>query len=176
MVINCKNYKTKCACLRSHPLSNLTSSIRFKFQVDASNKPRTVGQRPENRNKNRYKNILPFDETRVVLRDGDPNVAGSDYINANHIRPDYQGGNAGFLGGAEVHQLQVFQPPTPASTSNNDSFRCNSPSPSTRSYIATQGCLQSTIADFWRMVWQENSRWVFERLKAITMNLPFYVV
>uniref|UniRef100_A0A8C9TMG1 protein-tyrosine-phosphatase n=1 Tax=Scleropages formosus TaxID=113540 RepID=A0A8C9TMG1_SCLFO len=46
---------------------------------------RKEGQRPENKNKNRYKNILPFDHTRVVLRDGDPNEPGSDYINANII-------------------------------------------------------------------------------------------
>ncbi|XP_073409081.1 tyrosine-protein phosphatase non-receptor type 6 [Dendrobates tinctorius] len=46
---------------------------------------RTEGQRPENKSKNRYKNILPFDHTRVVLHNGDPNVPGSDYINANYV-------------------------------------------------------------------------------------------
>ncbi|KAB7496168.1 Tyrosine-protein phosphatase non-receptor type 11 [Armadillidium nasatum] len=46
---------------------------------------RKEGQKPENRNKNRYKNILPFDHTRVILKDADPGVPGSDYINANHI-------------------------------------------------------------------------------------------
>ncbi|XP_069610271.1 tyrosine-protein phosphatase non-receptor type 6 [Ranitomeya imitator] len=46
---------------------------------------RTEGQRPENKSKNRYKNILPFDHTRVVLHSGDPNVPGSDYINANYV-------------------------------------------------------------------------------------------
>ncbi|XP_040217133.1 tyrosine-protein phosphatase non-receptor type 6 [Rana temporaria] len=46
---------------------------------------RKEGQRPENRSKNRYKNILPFDHTRVVLRGRDPNIPGSDYINANYV-------------------------------------------------------------------------------------------
>lgn len=49
---------------------------------------RKEGQRAENRSKNRYKNILPFDYTRVVLRDRsdvDPSAVGSDYINANLI-------------------------------------------------------------------------------------------
>ncbi|KRY64787.1 Tyrosine-protein phosphatase non-receptor type 11, partial [Trichinella pseudospiralis] len=46
---------------------------------------RDEGQRPENRMRNRYKNILPFDHTRIILRGGDPNKIGSDYINANLI-------------------------------------------------------------------------------------------
>ena len=36
----------------------------------------------------RYKNILPFDHTRVILRDIDPDVAGADYINANYINQE----------------------------------------------------------------------------------------
>jgi len=47
---------------------------------------RKEGQRPENRAKNRYKNILPFDHTRVILIDGEPD--STDYINANRILPD----------------------------------------------------------------------------------------
>ncbi|XP_013778053.1 tyrosine-protein phosphatase non-receptor type 11-like isoform X2 [Limulus polyphemus] len=52
---------------------------------------RKEGQRPENRAKNRYKNILPFDHTRVILRDEDPNVVGSDYVNANIIQAEDDG-------------------------------------------------------------------------------------
>uniref|UniRef100_A0A673K2Q3 protein-tyrosine-phosphatase n=1 Tax=Sinocyclocheilus rhinocerous TaxID=307959 RepID=A0A673K2Q3_9TELE len=96
---------------------------------------RKEGQRPENKNKNRYKNILPFDHTRVVLTDGDANEPGSDYINANTIMPDIE------------------------TKSNNSKLK--------RSYIATQGCLQNTISDFWRMVFQENTRVIVMTTKEV---------
>ncbi|KAL8587276.1 protein tyrosine phosphatase, non-receptor type 11 [Nucella lapillus] len=92
---------------------------------------RKEGQRPENKPKNRYKNILPFDHTRVILTDSDPSVVGSDYVNANVI------------------------------TSEEDS------SEPKKTYIATQGCLQSTVADFWRMTWQENSRIIVITTKEV---------
>ncbi|XP_061188883.1 uncharacterized protein LOC133197059 [Saccostrea echinata] len=44
------------------------------------------GQRPENRHKNRLKHLVPFDNTRVVLSDGDPEIKGSDYICASYIQ------------------------------------------------------------------------------------------
>jgi len=47
---------------------------------------RKEGQRPDNKGKNRYKNILPFDHTRVILQDVEP--GNTDYINANRIVPD----------------------------------------------------------------------------------------
>uniref|UniRef100_A0A674GIH6 protein-tyrosine-phosphatase n=1 Tax=Taeniopygia guttata TaxID=59729 RepID=A0A674GIH6_TAEGU len=70
----------------------------------------------ENRNKNRYGNIISYDHSRVRLQllDGDPH---SDYINANYI--------------------DGYHRP--------------------RHYIATQGPMQETVKDFWRMIWQENS-------------------
>lgn len=85
-------------------------------------KSREEGQRPENKSKNRYKNILPFNDTRVILQDGDPSVVGSDYINANYIRNTRR----------EPGDQKV--------------------------YIATQGCLATTVNDFWQMIWQENTR------------------
>uniref|UniRef100_A0A3P9IEY3 protein-tyrosine-phosphatase n=1 Tax=Oryzias latipes TaxID=8090 RepID=A0A3P9IEY3_ORYLA len=87
--------------------------------------PRKEGQKAENKSKNRYKNILPFDTTRVVIRDADPEVAGSDYINANYIRSMLEDGR-------HVVEGKVF--------------------------IATQGCLQNTVVDFWKMVHQENTQ------------------
>ncbi|XP_058994172.1 tyrosine-protein phosphatase non-receptor type 11-like isoform X2 [Mustela lutreola] len=86
--------------------------------------PQKEGQRLENLPKNRYKNILPFDTTRVTLRDVDDTVPGADYINANYVRSD------------------------PEKTAHGPG----------KVYIATQGCLQSTVAAFWAMVHQENTR------------------
>lgn len=43
------------------------------------------GEREFNLAKNRYKDILPFSHTRVILN-SNPAIAGSDYINANYIR------------------------------------------------------------------------------------------
>ena len=36
-----------------------------------------------------YLFCILVDHTRVVLRDGDPDVPGSDYINANNISVSY---------------------------------------------------------------------------------------
>nr|XP_040021686.1 tyrosine-protein phosphatase non-receptor type 6 isoform X1 [Gasterosteus aculeatus aculeatus] len=85
-------------------------------------KSREEGQRPENKSKNRYKNILPFNDTRVPLRGRNADVVGSDYINANYVR-----NNLSESGAPKV-------------------------------YIATQGCLATTVNDFWQMVWQEDTR------------------
>ncbi|KAM5197499.1 LOW QUALITY PROTEIN: tyrosine-protein phosphatase non-receptor type 11-like [Hipposideros larvatus] len=93
------------------------------------------GQRQENKNKKRYKNILPFDHTRVVLRDGDSNEPISEYINANIIMPEFE-------------------------------TKCNNSKPK-KSYTATQGCLQNTVNDFWRMVFQENSRVIVMTTKEV---------
>uniref|UniRef100_A0A673LHT6 protein-tyrosine-phosphatase n=1 Tax=Sinocyclocheilus rhinocerous TaxID=307959 RepID=A0A673LHT6_9TELE len=85
-------------------------------------KNRDEGMRPENKSKNRYKNILPFDDTRVTLQNADPNVVGSDYINANYV----------------INKLMDID--------------------YQKVYIACQGCLLTTVNNFWQMVWQEESR------------------
>ncbi|CAL8258116.1 unnamed protein product [Boreogadus saida] len=98
------------------------SKAGFWEEFDAKvKKSREEGQRPENKSKNRYKNILPFNDTRVVLETADPTVVGSDYINANYVR-------------------DTMRP-------DNDKV-----------FIATQGCLLTTVNDFWQMVWQEKTR------------------
>uniref|UniRef100_A0A6Q2YED8 protein-tyrosine-phosphatase n=1 Tax=Esox lucius TaxID=8010 RepID=A0A6Q2YED8_ESOLU len=78
---------------------------------------RKEGQRAENKNKNRYKNILPSLLCRIS-----------------------------------------FQPELES--------KCNS-TKLKKSYIATQGCLQNTISDFWRMVFQENSRVIVMTTKEV---------
>ncbi|XP_043919015.1 tyrosine-protein phosphatase non-receptor type 11-like, partial [Protopterus annectens] len=96
--------------------------------------PRKEGQRLENKSKNRYKNILPFDTTRVKLTELDETIMNYDYINANYIRNIPEDGKS-----AE---------------------EC-------KSYIATQGCLQNTVNDFWRMVYQENTHVIVMTTKEV---------
>ena len=70
------------------PGSSATQKAGFKEEFESLQQQeskhlfsRKEGQRPENRAKNRYKNILPFDHTRVILIDVEPD--STDYINAN---------------------------------------------------------------------------------------------
>ncbi|XP_011068923.1 PREDICTED: tyrosine-protein phosphatase corkscrew isoform X2 [Acromyrmex echinatior] len=104
---------------------------------------RKEGLRSENRAKNRYKNILPFDHTRVRLKNIVSDIPGADYINANYIRNKE---------GDETNT-------TIDSGGDDSSFgKC---------YIATQGCLPNTIQDFWHMVYQENTRVIVMTTKEI---------
>merc|ERR1712021_94657 len=49
--------------------SGFTEEYDKVQQLDTETKrPRSEGQRPENKKKNRYRNILPFDETRIALQ------------------------------------------------------------------------------------------------------------
>ncbi|XP_044132357.1 tyrosine-protein phosphatase 4-like isoform X5 [Bufo gargarizans] len=73
-----------------------------------------ISQFEENKIKNRYNKVVPYDDSRVMLRSS---LSGSDYINASYIHG---------------YKAQKY-------------------------YIATQGPLPETVADFWSMVWQESS-------------------
>jgi len=52
-----------------------------KIRTIGEGSSKTVALAPENKDKNRYKNVLAYDHSRVLLRDGQP----GDYINANWI-------------------------------------------------------------------------------------------
>ncbi|EDQ87370.1 uncharacterized protein MONBRDRAFT_27512 [Monosiga brevicollis MX1] len=83
---------------------------------------RMEGARIENKSKNRYKNILPYDHTRVKLRNVPDGVIGADYINANFINGEAPGTD--------------------------------------KAYIASQGTMPDTVADFWQMIVEQNCRLV----------------
>jgi tyrosine-protein phosphatase non-receptor type 12/18/22 len=57
-------------------------SLQYKEQ---NTFPAESGQLPCNKKKNRFKDILPFEYTRVQLHKTE-GVEGSDYINANYIQ------------------------------------------------------------------------------------------
>ncbi|XP_068155052.1 tyrosine-protein phosphatase non-receptor type 7-like [Drosophila tropicalis] len=72
--------------------------------------------------KNRYANVIPLPETRVVLqRQNDDDK--TEYINANYVR---------------------------------------GPQDAPNYYIACQAPLESTTADFWRMIWEQQSRVIIQ--------------
>ncbi|TRY74737.1 hypothetical protein TCAL_07031 [Tigriopus californicus] len=72
---------------------------------------------PSNLDKNRYRDISPYDVTRVLLKQ----CPSGDYINANHVDMTIPG--SGII----------------------------------NRYIATQGPLSTTSADFWYMTWEAQS-------------------
>uniref|UniRef100_A0A915N1E0 protein-tyrosine-phosphatase n=1 Tax=Meloidogyne javanica TaxID=6303 RepID=A0A915N1E0_MELJA len=96
------------------------------------------GRKAENVRKNRYRNVVPFDHTRIRLQrspslnngcvgGGGKLLVNNDYINANYVE-------------------------IPLDTKRYPEF-----ADFKRRYISTQGCLEETVSDFWQMVWQENS-------------------
>ncbi|XP_032511880.1 tyrosine-protein phosphatase corkscrew [Danaus plexippus] len=183
---------------------------------------RMEGSKPENIRKNRYKNIIPFDHTRVILRDVPPDAPpGSDYINANYIRCDFIDSNSeshevngcnennspntkdmaktkdksspmhtGVIiteekpretmkgyGNGTHKTIPSFEPcvlrtnpnyvntTIPKTTEKLD--KCDPDKVYNKIYIATQGCLSTTIYQFWSMIWQEDVRIIIMTTKEI---------
>lgn len=89
-----------------------------EFEQVAKKRPEctaTTATLPENTERNRFRDVVPYEDNRVELVPNKENNAG--YINASHIKM--------VIRGEEWH------------------------------YIATQGPLASTCADFWQMVWEQ---------------------
>ncbi|XP_062918971.1 receptor-type tyrosine-protein phosphatase H-like isoform X2 [Mobula hypostoma] len=88
-----------------------------------------ASQLPENRTKNRYTNIFPYDAARVKLSQ-QPDSSSSNYINASYM-PGYN--------------LE-------------------------KAFIAAQGPLPHTVADFWRMIWEQKSNVIVMLTNCIELN------
>ncbi|KAM5329953.1 tyrosine-protein phosphatase non-receptor type 3 isoform 4-T8 [Glossophaga mutica] len=73
----------------------------------------TVAKLPQNLDKNRYKDVLPYDTTRVLLQ------GSEDYINASYVNMEIPAANL------------------------------------VNKYIAAQGPLPHTCAQFWQVVWDQ---------------------
>ncbi|XP_016982317.1 tyrosine-protein phosphatase corkscrew isoform X4 [Drosophila rhopaloa] len=85
---------------------------------------RNEGYKPENRLKNRYRNILPYDHTRVKLLDVENSVAGAEYINANYIRLPTDGDLYNMSSSSE--SLNSSVPSCPACTAAQTQRNCSS--------------------------------------------------
>ena len=90
-------------------LQDSTATVQLTFRTDTA-------QLAANKTKNRFQNVLPYENTRVKLITL-PGVVGSDYINASFV-DDYKRKGA---------------------------------------FLATQGPMENTVADFWRMVWEQDA-------------------
>ena len=94
------------------------------------------------------------DHTRVILQTLDT-APGADYINANRILPEDDIPNSSkkssSSGGGKSSILSIM-----------DSLTCHK-----KQYIATQGCLTATRADFWLMVWQETTQVIVMTTKEV---------
>lgn len=132
-----------------------------------------VANLPLNRGKNRYNNILPYDHSRVKLSSHKHNT---DYINANFmavsddVRCDIHTCTCtvgGRVEGRVITSLCVCYTEYAivkqwifGRTVLDISFidNCVQGYMKQKSYIATQGPTPETIGDFWRMVWEHDSR------------------
>lgn len=135
------------------------------------------GNKPENILKNRYRNILPYDQTRVALRRR--SGEHTEYINASYVRA-----GAGLYASmhSSTESLDSLQSIVAAEDLSKTTLVSKSLSDDAlmvvrgnmnmdkingnlypdavkdKLYIVTQGCLPNTKDDFWRMVWQEDVR------------------
>ncbi|CAB3259012.1 unnamed protein product [Arctia plantaginis] len=141
-----------------------------------------AGTKPENINKNRYRNIIPYDQTRVILRQREGRTE-SDYINASFVRSSRLSDSSSSVQSSNesldsvqsliLNNVSKKAPPLVSKSLSDEALRevkkfikldklngnlCRDVTVKDKVYIAAQGCLPNTKDDFWRMIWQEDVR------------------
>lgn len=101
-----------------------------------------------NKPKNRYANIIAYDHSRVVLTPVSRSATGGPRRMRGDNLLDDLADDLGGLGREDEDE-------EPGSDYINANYIDGFYKP--RAYIATQGPLPETFADFWRMVWEERS-------------------
>ena len=129
-----EQFLKQCAQRKKHPV---IFKIEFSSAVEGAEAPNSevssVACRPSNLAKNRSVDVIPFDSSRVILLNLKEEGIGEKEREAEGEvkdgRLDQDGGyiNASYVGGL----LEGWD------------------------YIVTQGTMDSTLVDFWAMVWQE---------------------
>ncbi len=133
-----------------------------------------------NRAKNRYANVIAYDHSRVVLSKLPPHVFSG--VSHHHHHHHNTSGGVGPLG-------EPLPPPPPPPPGVPSGAHMQQPSPKALSvcsdyinanymdghrkrncYIATQGPLPSTIGDFWRMIWEQQTHTIVMLTKLEERN------
>ena len=112
-----EDFLKQCGQRRKHPVIfkiEFSSGVEESLAAGAEQAASLAANHLDNLAKNRSAEVIPFDDSRVVLRREEGEEEG-DYINASYC--------AGLVEGWD--------------------------------YIVTQGTLDTTLVDFWAMVWQE---------------------
>lgn len=102
----------------------------FTFEISTSQ---------NNYYRNRYKDVLPYDQTRVILKAS----LDSDYINANFINVNFERKIHPFF---FVNEFCFFVDLSQMPVTSTDIVN---------RYIATQGPLPTTCEAFWTMIWEQ---------------------
>ena len=138
---------------------------------------RDEGMRAVNQTKNCFKNIIPFDYTRVKLRSPTTTSPEADYINANwawiedEITMRSRGSS---IENESISGLDVVVSDVIVKSVTKEYDRLHKLYSGNKQYIATQGCLKSTTADFWQMIWQENVQIIALLQKTFTYTSKMF--
>lgn len=142
---------------------------------------RKVAQEDKNLSKNRYKNILPFDYTRVILKrpmtsalsaasltSSSSSSSTTTLTSANITTVNNNNSNNNYYSSAPQSFNDYINANYIKLVNNDTNISPRSkPVPHSKIYIATQGPLSNTVNDFWWMVWQENSDCIVMATKEI---------